>query len=377
MVPPHADFGGMNESFEPQGHPRGRRGGPHRRGRGPPQASGFDNSHLDPSFEPGEFQPQFQPGQPQDFQPPFQPGFGPPDLSEGMMQPRRGRMRHGPPGPGQMDMDMPPAIDMDAQMQDDGGMNGLPGTQGPFGAGPSFDDPSFGRPPLGLRHGRLARMSGAGVPEGNFGIPPPDGFGGPTNQFDQDGEPDFTGPPQGLPSMHGQDQDMGFQPNSAFGAGPQDSFTGPPGHLPRRARRASEGNLPPFRPQNQFPLNEPFGLQATRFADHGVFDDGDDSERTFGSDPTDDRRHRWDRRTSYDPSSVPTSGYSGSRSRTRRKQILFYDQRKPYFGFSNKSPYPITYRNRKYPTAEHLYHAMKVTAPISQVGLQLKDFPFS
>ncbi|KAG8970947.1 hypothetical protein FRC05_011621 [Tulasnella sp. 425] len=47
-------------------------------------------------------------------------------------------------------------------------------------------------------------------------------------------------------------------------------------------------------------------------------------------------------------------------------QIFFYDESREYYELSNYAPYPVVYRGKEYPTAEHLFQAKK--ASISQSG---------
>ena len=356
MRPQQGEFGGPNTGFEPQGQLHRGRGAPLKRRRGQPV--GFDNpsDNFDPPFNTGGPEPPFPPGE-QDFG------------QEPMMQPRRRRMRHGGDNMMGQGADMPPpGIDMDMQMQMDGNMEDMdgnafgPGPQGPHMQGAGFDGPpgAFGgQPPaLGPRHARRGGMNG--MHPDNLGMPPlldefdGPGQGGPQNFMDA---PDDFMPPGVM-----QDEDTGFQPSGPpFGPGPDQGPGFPPSHRPKRRRRFSESNLPSFHtPAFQddtddfgVPLGRRGGLRRPTF---NQFEDND-STRMFGSDPTGDRRRH---RVSYDDESLPSMDTRDSRStRSKRRQILFYDEKKPYFGFSNKSPYSIVYRGRKYPTAEHLYHALK------------------
>jgi predicted NAD-dependent protein-ADP-ribosyltransferase YbiA (DUF1768 family) len=50
---------------------------------------------------------------------------------------------------------------------------------------------------------------------------------------------------------------------------------------------------------------------------------------------------------------------------------MFYDQKSPYYFFTNLSPHPVAYNGEMYPTAEHLFQAFKVSLIISQLDLNL------
>ncbi|KAH9942777.1 hypothetical protein B0H21DRAFT_696072 [Amylocystis lapponica] len=43
----------------------------------------------------------------------------------------------------------------------------------------------------------------------------------------------------------------------------------------------------------------------------------------------------------------------------RRQRILFYHKYDPHYGFTNFSPHPVLYKNKRYPTAEHLFQSFK------------------
>jgi len=45
---------------------------------------------------------------------------------------------------------------------------------------------------------------------------------------------------------------------------------------------------------------------------------------------------------------------------TTRQRVLFYHKNDPYYGFTNFSPHPVIYNNKKYPTSEHLFQSFKV-----------------
>ncbi|KAG6868286.1 hypothetical protein C0993_005466 [Termitomyces sp. T159_Od127] len=42
-----------------------------------------------------------------------------------------------------------------------------------------------------------------------------------------------------------------------------------------------------------------------------------------------------------------------------RSPILFYHSHQPYYGFTNFSNHPVVYKEKKYPTSEHLYQSLK------------------
>ncbi|KAK7006220.1 DUF1768 domain-containing protein [Favolaschia claudopus] len=58
---------------------------------------------------------------------------------------------------------------------------------------------------------------------------------------------------------------------------------------------------------------------------------------------------------------IPTRPQRGSRSpRTpTRPRILFYHKTDPHYGFTNFSPHPVFYDNKRYPTSEHLFQSFK------------------
>ena len=61
-----------------------------------------------------------------------------------------------------------------------------------------------------------------------------------------------------------------------------------------------------------------------------------------------------------------TSGGMGLRNLLRknsrdRPKILFYSKYDPYYGFTNFSPHPVTFKGKEYPTSEHLFQALKVS----------------
>ncbi|KAJ7919322.1 hypothetical protein B0H13DRAFT_250359 [Mycena leptocephala] len=47
------------------------------------------------------------------------------------------------------------------------------------------------------------------------------------------------------------------------------------------------------------------------------------------------------------------------RSLSQRPTIMFYNQKSPYYFFTNLSPHPVAYNGEMYPTAEHLFQAFK------------------
>lgn len=51
---------------------------------------------------------------------------------------------------------------------------------------------------------------------------------------------------------------------------------------------------------------------------------------------------------------------SNSSSPPPRKQIRFYNRDRSYYSFCNIASYPVTHDGETYPTAEHLFHALKV-----------------
>lgn len=67
------------------------------------------------------------------------------------------------------------------------------------------------------------------------------------------------------------------------------------------------------------------------------------------------------------PTTGPVKGFRREESRGRGPPsvIMFYEKDQPYYGFTNFSPHPVVYQNKKYPTSEHLFQAMKVISPMS------------
>lgn len=336
------DMGG--EGLGPQGgsgHPLSQRGrGPHDHRRGPPPGlgGGMPSQHFNSDGMP----PLYPQGDGEDFS------------EESMLQPRQGHMR--PDGP---TMGMRPGAGMNMPPMDDEKENGMQqfgGTpRGPHHAGAGFGRPPFegGQPSFG--HGPTRRPGGMmrGGPMGESAFPPPKDFNGPPPGLGGDDE-DFTGGPGNFARMLPDGEDMGFGHPSRPTM--HNSFDRPPGQagsFPRRQRRSSESNLPASALRESAfgrfgGTRDSFGNTTTR----NSFGTDDDSALYFGSDPTDNRS----RRDTYD-----REERSGHQRQSRRpKQILFYDERKPYYGFSNSAPYSVLYRGRKYPTAEHLYHSFKV-----------------
>ncbi|KAF7357336.1 DUF1768 domain-containing protein [Mycena sanguinolenta] len=43
----------------------------------------------------------------------------------------------------------------------------------------------------------------------------------------------------------------------------------------------------------------------------------------------------------------------------RRARVLFYHKTDPHYGFTNFSPHPVYYNNKRYPTSEHLFQSFK------------------
>ncbi|THH29605.1 hypothetical protein EUX98_g4582 [Antrodiella citrinella] len=383
--PQQDSFGGMNDGFESQGpqHPLAQRGGlgleraPHKKRRRPPPP-GLDNFNLDdPSFNPDGPPSSFPPGQ-QDF----------PD--ESMLQPPRGRMRR------EGNMNMHPGGDMDMQM--DGGVD-MDQFQGPpSGHHPNsnFDGPSFGEQQAfapgrnrqhdihdsdvhmeGFTPGRTHQsdMNDSGPRMGGArGFPPPADFGGQQEYGGQGGGVGFSGDYDESP-MHRPEHEMGFEPRTPSNMrDSQDRFLQDNQTPRRRQRRFSDSNLTSFQEpgfQNGIGSRDHFHtMRPGRSAglSHSPYIGDDDSARYYGSDPTD--RHR---RPFYDDNALrsPVSRHS----RSTNKRILFYDQRKPYFGFNNRSPYAVVYRGKKYPTAEHLYHAFKFEHHRPDISEKIRKFP--
>jgi hypothetical protein len=44
-----------------------------------------------------------------------------------------------------------------------------------------------------------------------------------------------------------------------------------------------------------------------------------------------------------------------------RRRILFYHHSDPHYGFTNFSKHPVIYKNKRYPTSEHLFQSFKVS----------------
>ena len=47
---------------------------------------------------------------------------------------------------------------------------------------------------------------------------------------------------------------------------------------------------------------------------------------------------------------------------SRDPPIRFYKKHEPYYEFTNFSPHPVVYQGKRYPTSEHLFQALKVSA---------------
>ncbi|KAH8100871.1 hypothetical protein BXZ70DRAFT_907037 [Cristinia sonorae] len=319
------EFGGMDDGFDLHGPPHGQvhsHRGPQKRGPGRHPVPNFD-----PSFNP-------------DNQPPFAAGQR--DHSEDHMLGSR------PPH-------MPPLLgDDDMPMDDDMSLGNTFSHGRTMGQG--FDEQSMGMggPPQfnnGPTFGRRGAMRGQNTTMGNGGFLPLGDMHGPLGSggHGQDGEDDFMGGPGNFPSSHHGGADMTVDDSHPFPHIQEPSSRiGRSGPIPRRQRRFSDSNLPSQRPfRESFDITgRPVGLRR----DVDTYDRDGDSTRYARSDPADRRSHR----VNYDDDTT-TSSSSGP----RRKQILFYDEKKPYFAFSNRSPYSVVYKGRKYPTAEHLYHALK------------------
>ncbi|KAJ7067355.1 hypothetical protein C8F01DRAFT_1247735 [Mycena amicta] len=54
----------------------------------------------------------------------------------------------------------------------------------------------------------------------------------------------------------------------------------------------------------------------------------------------------------------PVSRRGSPRTPTRTR-ILFYHKTDPHYGFTNFSPHPVYYENKRYPTSEHLFQSFK------------------
>ncbi|KAF8896055.1 hypothetical protein BD779DRAFT_1667921 [Infundibulicybe gibba] len=52
----------------------------------------------------------------------------------------------------------------------------------------------------------------------------------------------------------------------------------------------------------------------------------------------------------------------GQGSSPTRQCILFYHKHDPYYGFTNFSAHPVTYKGKRYPTSEHLFQSFKFQA---------------
>ncbi|KAJ7157175.1 hypothetical protein C8R46DRAFT_909522, partial [Mycena filopes] len=59
---------------------------------------------------------------------------------------------------------------------------------------------------------------------------------------------------------------------------------------------------------------------------------------------------------------------SSSEVPPQRRVILFYEQKNPYYCFTNLSPHPIAFNGEMYPTSEHLFQALKVSVYRLQTG---------
>ncbi|KAI0060208.1 DUF1768-domain-containing protein [Artomyces pyxidatus] len=57
-----------------------------------------------------------------------------------------------------------------------------------------------------------------------------------------------------------------------------------------------------------------------------------------------------------------THGFAGQRPPDRKSDrypVYFYERGEPYFEFTNFSDHPVVYKQKRYPTSEHLYQAFK------------------
>jgi len=58
-----------------------------------------------------------------------------------------------------------------------------------------------------------------------------------------------------------------------------------------------------------------------------------------------------------------------------RRQILFFHEDRPYYGFTNFSADPVEYEGKIYSTSEHLYQSFKVCLPASYYSTMRNSHP--
>jgi len=61
------------------------------------------------------------------------------------------------------------------------------------------------------------------------------------------------------------------------------------------------------------------------------------------------------------PGVITYTPHVPSPPRKERSKVLFYEEREPYYGFTNFSSHPVKYEGREYPTSEHLFQSFKFT----------------
>jgi len=65
------------------------------------------------------------------------------------------------------------------------------------------------------------------------------------------------------------------------------------------------------------------------------------------------------KRTSWPPSQQGRNRTEKPPRAPLRPRILFYHRHDPHYGFTNFSAHPVVYRDKRYPTSEHLFQSFK------------------
>jgi hypothetical protein len=73
------------------------------------------------------------------------------------------------------------------------------------------------------------------------------------------------------------------------------------------------------------------------------------------------------REWSHIPSGTPAIRPPGILKKPRRHRILFYHKHDPHYGFTNFSYHPVVYKDKIYPTSEHLFQSFKVCVRLPYV----------
>jgi len=57
--------------------------------------------------------------------------------------------------------------------------------------------------------------------------------------------------------------------------------------------------------------------------------------------------------------------YSAPGVSSRPREIKFYHKEQPFYEFTNFAPYDVIYKGKRYPTSEHLFQGLKVSARLA------------